>query len=93
MSDEEQSKELTKAAERLAQYVKETGRKVRVLGADPPARKVMHMALNDRPSVDNVSHGYGIFRHLIVGPASAAPEEAPAEEVDTEPGVSEQEDA
>ena len=91
MIDEEQSKNLEKAAERLAEFVENTGRKVRVLGAAPPTRKIMHTALNDRDSVDNTSHGFGIFRHLMVEPAGEKPVEVTATEAPTE--TSEQEEA
>ena len=87
MIEEEQSNNLEKAAESLAQYVEKTGRKVRVLGASPPVRKIMHTSLNERESVDNTSHGFGIFRHILVQPAT---EKAPEEE---ENETSEQEEA
>jgi predicted RNA-binding protein Jag len=85
MIDEEQCKSLEEAANRLAEYVEQTGRKVRVLGAAPPTRKVMHTALNDRDSVENTSEGFGMFRHLIVQPVGEKiEEEAPEATEETE---------
>ena len=91
MIEEEQSKNLESAAERLAEYVENTGRKVRILGATPPVRKIMHTALNERESVENISHGFGIFRHLMIQPAGEKTEVAAPPEPATE--TNEQEEA
>ena len=91
MIEEEQSKNLESAAERLAEYVENTGRKVRILGATPPVRKIMHTALNERESVENISHGFGIFRHLMIQPAREKTEDAAPPEPATE--TNEQEEA
>ena len=79
MIEETAKNNLEKAAQRIARYVDETGRSVRVLGVHPGQRKIMHTELNELNSVDNQSAGFGVFRHLVLTPQSESVD-APADE-------------
>ncbi|MBR58630.1 MAG: hypothetical protein CMH54_11510 [Myxococcales bacterium] len=89
MIDETTQANLEKAAQRIARYVDETGRSVRVLGVHPGQRKVMHTELNEIDSVDNTSAGFGVFRHLVLTPHSEVAEEPVEEPVETSDDESE----
>ena len=65
MIEEKEAAQVEEAAKALAGYVSETGRSVRVFGATPPVRKIMHTAVNDQGEIDNQSSGFGMFRHLV----------------------------
>ena len=80
MIEEKEAAKVESAAKSLAGYVTQTGRAVRVFGAIPPVRKIMHTVVNDDEGIDNQSSGFGMFRHLVFN--QSAPTEAPATETE-----------
>jgi len=80
MFEEKEATQVENAARNLANYVNETGRSVRVFGAIPPVRKIMHTAVNDDEGINNQSSGFGMFRHLVfnhITPGADSPTESP----------------
>lgn len=55
-------------AQRLAQRVKETGRRVRVKPLSPQERRIIHMTLQDDPDVKTFSVGESTIRSVIIAP-------------------------
>jgi len=80
MIEEKEAEQVGNAARNLANYVNETGRSVRVFGAPPPVRKIMHTVVNDDEGINNQSSGFGMFRHIVFNqttPGTDTPVESP----------------
>jgi len=70
MFEEKEAAQVENAARNLANYVNITGRSVRVFGAIPPVRKIMHTVVNDDEGINNQSSGFGMFRHIVFNQAT-----------------------
>lgn len=66
------TEELTRMAERLADKAVQTGRVIRLAAMSAQDRRVVHMALKDRPGLTTRSEGEGLFRCLMIVPTGAA---------------------
>ncbi len=66
------AEELTRMAERLADKAVRTGRVIRLAAMNAQDRRVVHMALKDRPGLTTHSEGEGLFRCLMIVPTEAA---------------------
>lgn len=62
------TEELTRMAERLADKAIRTGRVIRLFAMNAQDRRVVHMALKDRPGLSTRSEGEGLFRCLMIVP-------------------------
>ncbi|MBX7256230.1 MAG: Jag N-terminal domain-containing protein [Candidatus Hydrogenedentes bacterium] len=60
-------------ARKLAQRVKETGRRVRVKPMSPDERRIIHLTLEDDPEVRTYSVGEASVRSVIIGLKDDAP--------------------
>lgn len=92
MIEEKEAAQVEEAAKNLAGYVSDTGRSVRVFGATPPVRKIMHTAVNDDTGINNQSSGFGMFRHIVFDQSSNEPPVEAAAEAATEATVEENSD-
>ncbi len=68
---------LAKLADRAANRAAETGRSVAIDPMSPRDRRVVHVALRDRPGIATMSIGSGEYRQVVVVP-EGAPEYADA---------------
>ena len=59
------------AADRLAEKVRATGRRVEMDPMSPRDRRTIHLALQDEPGVTTRSDGEGRDRHLVIEPTGA----------------------
>ncbi len=66
------TEELTRMAERLADKAIRTGRVIRLSAMNAQDRRVIHMALKDRPGLTTHSEGEGLFRCLMIVPTGAS---------------------
>lgn len=66
------TEELTRLAARLADKAVRTGRVIRLTAMNAQDRRVVHVALKDRPGLTTRSEGEGLFRCLMIVPAGAA---------------------
>ncbi len=65
------TEQLTRMAERLGDKVVRTGRVIRLGAMSTQDRRVVHMALKDRPGLTTRSEGEGLFRYLMIVPTGA----------------------
>lgn len=63
-----QDEQLTKLALRIAQEVSDSGQAHALQPMNSYHRRVMHMALQDHPTIETESHGEGKGRHLVIKP-------------------------
>ena len=89
MIEGKEATEVEEAARDLANFVSETGRSVRVFGAIPPVRKIMHTTVNEDDTIQNQSSGFGMFRHLVFNAAQPENTTEPAETTESVEAIEE----
>jgi len=75
---QERIQELRLMAQVAADRVKETGSPFSLSPMNPRERRVVHLALRDRPEVQTASEGFGAERRVVIFPAGMADRRAPA---------------
>lgn len=63
---------LTELANRLAEKAVRTGQPVAASPMSPADRRIMHVALSERPDLTTCSEGEGVHRHLVIIPRRSA---------------------
>lgn len=66
---DKRAEDLTRLAERLGQKALRLGRTIKVAGMNAQDRRIIHMALRDKPGLTTRSDGEGIFRYLMIVPS------------------------
>ena len=76
---ERREEEITQMALNLARQVKESGKATVLPSLSPNERRIVHLCLQEDPTVETYSEGEGRYRRLVIAPAGATPTPVPTQ--------------